>query len=145
MERCHWIRTARQNPTTTMGFDAGESDAFLLGLDYAYGLAVHIQQIVGEAVAEQRESANGDAARGVDVGSEGVADVPACRRQQHIDISPRLLFWLRRQDIPFLLSAESSHIQMDVLPIRFLSLYRINENQPGVAGLIGSATRRAVR
>jgi hypothetical protein len=43
---------------------------------------------------------DGNATRGMDVGSSGIADVPACRRQQHIDIPPCLLFWLWRQDIP---------------------------------------------
>ena len=39
-----------------LGLDAGEGDAFLLGLDHPGGLAVHIEQVVGEAVAGQRES-----------------------------------------------------------------------------------------
>jgi hypothetical protein len=37
---------------------------------------------------------------GMDVGSGCIADVPACRLQQPVDVSPRLLFWLWRQDIP---------------------------------------------
>ena len=60
----------------------------------------HIQQIVGEAIAGQREFTDVDAARGVDVGGGRIADVPACRLQQHIDIPPRLLFWLWSQDTP---------------------------------------------
>ncbi len=42
----------------------------------------------------KREFTDGDATRSVDVGSGGVADVPACRLQQPIDIPPCLLFRL---------------------------------------------------
>ena len=93
MGRCHWIRAARQNPTT-IGVEVGKEVAAL------------------EYVARQREFTDGDAARGMDIGGGRVADVPARRLQQPVDIPPRLLFWLWRQDIPFYLSAESSHIRL---------------------------------
>jgi hypothetical protein len=42
----------------------------------------------------------------MDVGSGSIAEVPACRLQQHINFSPSLSFRLWSQDIPFLLSAK---------------------------------------
>ena len=78
-----------------LGFDAAKGDALFFGFDHPGSLAVHIQQIVGKAMAGfEREFADGHATRGVDVGSGGIEDMPACRLQQHIDISPRLLFRL---------------------------------------------------
>ena len=43
--------------------------------------AIHIKQIARKEVLAgfKREFANGDATRGVDIGSGGIADVPACR------------------------------------------------------------------
>jgi hypothetical protein len=77
-----------------LGFDAGEGDAFLLGLDHPGRLAVHIQQVIGEAVTGQRKFTDGDATRGMDVGRGRIADVPARRLQQHINFSPSSLFGL---------------------------------------------------
>ena len=74
MERCHWIRAARQNPTTTISVEVGKEVAAL-----EYG--VHAL-----------DGADADAGGGVDLiallalDSERVANVPACRLRQPVDI-----------------------------------------------------------
>jgi hypothetical protein len=66
----------------------------------AVPLPLKYMLLVGDRSFWQQVFADGDAARGVDVGSGRVADVPACRLQQHIDIPPRLLFRQWNQDAP---------------------------------------------
>ncbi len=93
------IAPARQAGWQTLGvfvglsFYAAEGDAFFLGFDHAGGLAIHIQQIVGKAMAGEREFADRHAARGMDVGGGCIADEPACRLQQSDDILTGSGFW----------------------------------------------------
>ncbi len=96
-----WVAPGRQPVRDALGvfgglgFHAGEADAFLLGFDDPGGLAVHVQQVVGEAVAGfQGELADGHAPGGVDVGDGRIADMPTRRDEQRIDVLPCLLFRL---------------------------------------------------
>ncbi|ODU49451.1 MAG: hypothetical protein ABS92_05845 [Thiobacillus sp. SCN 63-374] len=76
----------------------------------------HIQQIVGKAMTGfEREFTDGDTTRSVDVGSGGIADVPACRLQQHINIATRLLFRLWSQDVPCLCCQPDFRIAHEVI------------------------------
>lgn len=78
-----------------LSLDAGQCGALLLGFDDAGGLAIEVEQVVGAAVAGfEREFAQRDAARGVDVGLGDVEHAPACRAEQTVDVLPGLLFWL---------------------------------------------------
>lgn len=80
-------------------FYSGQGGAGLFGFDDACGLAVDVEQVVGETVARvQGEFTQGDAATGMDVRLVDIEDLPAGQRQQLVDLLPRLLFWLRRQD-----------------------------------------------
>ena len=73
--------------------DADERGAAFLGLDDAGGFAVHVEHVVGEAVALlQLELADGDAAVGGDVGLVRVAHDPAGGGQQLVDLVACELF-----------------------------------------------------
>ena len=76
---------------------ADERGAGLLGFDDAGGFAVHVEHVVGEAVALlQLELADGDAAVRGDVGLVGVAHGPAGRGEQLVDLVACELFGRRQ-------------------------------------------------
>ena len=89
---------------------AGERSALLLGLDHASGLAVHVEQVVGKAVAGvEHELADGHARRSVDISLVDIAYQPAGRLQQAVDGLPGCLFWLGHGPVLCSDSPESCH------------------------------------
>ncbi|WP_372718601.1 hypothetical protein [Immundisolibacter sp.] len=62
------------------------------GLDHAGGSPIYMEQVVGEAVARQRELANRHAARGMQVHRRHVLHSPAGHLQQAIDLGAGGLF-----------------------------------------------------
>lgn len=90
-----------------LDFHPRQRGADRLGLDDARGLAVHVQQVVGEAKARlQRELADGDALRGVDVRMPIVLHRPAGGDEQRVDACAGLLLgcvlgrWCHQRALP---------------------------------------------
>jgi hypothetical protein len=72
--------------------DAGERLAGLLGLDDAGGLAVDVEQVVGDAVPPlQRALAPGDPAAGVEARRVGVLDDPAGAAEVVVELASGLV------------------------------------------------------
>ncbi len=82
--------------TAGLEFDAGQRGTLLLGFEDTGGPAVDVEQVIGETEAGfEREFAQRDAARGVEVGLRHVTDMPTRLGQQPVDFLPCLLFRLR--------------------------------------------------
>ena len=65
------------------------------------GVVVHIQQVIGEAVAFlQRKLADRDAAGGVQIDRFDPLNGPAGNREEPIDLRASLAFWIFRQAEP---------------------------------------------
>jgi hypothetical protein len=72
--------------------DAAQRVALGLRFKDADGLAVHEEQVIGEAVpGGELELAHGDAASGGQVHGVPVLDDPACRDERGVDLRPGLL------------------------------------------------------
>ena len=100
-----WQRPApcRQGSGQALGIAPGlnlnafEGGTFFFGLDHAAGLAVHIKQVVGKAVAGvEGEFADGDAQRCVQIDLIDMAHVPASGLQELVDVDTGLGFGVMR-------------------------------------------------
>lgn len=89
--------TKRDGVLCGLHLDANEGRALFLGFDDAGGLAVDVEHVIREAVAfRELKLSYGDPAVGGDVRVHRVADDPACRREQPIDLLAGRCFWFRQ-------------------------------------------------